>query len=158
MIVLLQLIAIGVFALIGVNLWNASRRGRIERDAAPQTIEGVAEPAGSPGGRAAALLKAFENARADLKAAYPATFAMLGGYLNVHTMNEAGGVEGAVKEMLADWTARKEEVTKELTRLLAENETEEEVRAIVIAACEATFEEEGYRKWMIWLLGRFNAI
>ena len=46
---------------------------------------------------------------------------------------------------------------RELTRLLAENESEDEVRAIVSAACDADFSQEGYRAWLTWLLGRFNA-
>jgi len=42
--------------------------------------------------------------------------------------------------------------------LLAENDSEEECRAVVLAACDAEFEEEGYRAWLTWLPGQFNKI
>ena len=173
MVFLFQLLVFGVLGLLAVNLWNAFRRGgeessrdgsqRQERDARGPVIDGVARDISTsreagPGKAAAETLRAFENARAALKARYPSVFAMLGGYLNEHTIRENGGVEGAVRRMIEDWTGRREEVSLELTRLLAENESEEETRAIVLAACDADFEVEGYRKWLTWLLGRFNAL
>ncbi len=112
----------------------------------------------SPVKRVAAQLKALENDQAALKGRYPALFAMLGGYLNAHAITEAGGVESAVKEMIADWTGRREEAKAEIVRLLAECEREDEARAFVVSACDANFDAEGYRDWLIWLLGRFNAL
>lgn len=159
MIVLLQLIAIGIFILIIVNVFNGIRNkgGSARVDHADgDVIEGTATEVSSPAKSAAETLKQFENARAELKARYPLTFSMLGGYLNEHTIHEHGGLEGAVKEMILDWSARREEVSKELAHVLAENEDEAELRAIVLAACDASFDEEGYRKWLTWLMGRFN--
>ena len=63
-----------------------------------------------------------------------------------------------LQEMLADWAPRREEAMREITKLLAENESEDEVRAIVSAACDADFSHEGYRAWLTWLLGRLNAL
>lgn len=159
MIVILELIALGIFALIAVNLWKSFAGRGAPRDAESGTvIDGTAEEVKTPAAEAARLLRDFENVRAELKGRYPATFAMLGGYLNSHTIAEHGGVEGAVREMIADWTPRREDAQRELTKLLAENDTEDEVRAVVTAACDAEFDREGYRAWIIWLLGRFNAL
>ncbi len=154
---LLQLIILGIVVLIGLQLWNAMKGGnpRVEKHGS-KTIEGTAQDVSSPGKTAAETLKEFENARAELKSRYPAVFAMLGGYLNNHTIGETGSLEAAVKEMIADWKTRSDEVSHELAKLLADNETEEECRAVILAACDATFEEEGYRAWLTWLLGQFN--
>lgn len=160
MIAVLELIALGIFALIAVNLWKAFTGGAppvAERERGP-IIDGRAEEVKTPAAFAASLLREFENVRAELKARYPTTFAMLGGYLNSHTIGEHGGVEGAVKEMIADWAPRREEAMREISRLLAENESEDEVRAIVTAACDADFSQEGWRAWLTWLLGRLTAI
>jgi len=153
MAILLQLILLGVFILIGIQIFNAARRGggRVEND----RRRAVADRS-SPAKNAAETLREFENARLALKARYPAVFAMLGGYLNAHTLGETGSLEAAVKEMIAGWTPRREEVSGELVRLLAENDSEDEARAIIVAACDATFEQEGYRAWLTWLLGQFN--
>ena len=120
-------------------------------------IDGQAEEVRSPAANATRALKEFEAARADLKARYPLVFAMLGGYLNQHTISELGGTEAAAREMLADYAARREDIARELTRLLAENDSEAEARAIVTAACDADFDAEGYRAWLVWLLGRLNS-
>jgi predicted negative regulator of RcsB-dependent stress response len=153
---LLQLIILGIIVLIGFQVWNAMKGSRAVEHRDAKTIDGTAEEVSSPGKHAAETLKEFEDVRAELKSSYPAVFAMLGGYLNSYTINETGSLEAAVKEMIADWKARADEVSRELTKLLAENETEEEARAVVVAACDATFEEEGYRAWLTWLLGQFN--
>ncbi len=160
MIVILELIALGIFALVAVNLWKSFQRGGapVARERGGPIIDGRAEEVKSPAARAALLMREFENVRAELKARYPATFAMLGGYLNRHTIAEHGGLEGAVKEMIADFAPRRDEAMREITKLLAENETEEEVRAILTAASDAEFDQEGYRAWLTWLLGRFNAL
>lgn len=156
MIALLQLIAIGVFLLVvaqflfGFGLFRG--RGAIGERGKP-SLERT-----SPAKDAAKHLRDLANDQAALRARYPAVFGMLGGYLNSHTIANHGGVEGAVKEMIADWTARREEVQAELVRLLAENESEEEVRAVVVSACDAEFDGEGYRNWVTWLLGRFNGL
>lgn len=160
MIAVLELIALGIFALIALNLWRAFSGGAqrpVKKSKGP-VVDGHAEEVRTPAAYAASLLREFDNVRVELKRRYPATFAMLGGYLNNHTIAEHGGVEGAVREMIADWTPRREEAMRELTRLLAENESEEEARAIVSAACEADFSREGYRSFLTFLLGRFNAI
>jgi hypothetical protein len=154
MLVLLELIAVGVFLLVaaqllfGVKLFGGKR-----------VLEDRAESARdiSPAKNAAEHLRELSNAQGDLKARYPVLFAMLGGYLNAHSIAEAGGLESAVKAMVADWLPRCEEVKGELVRVLAENPSEEEVRAILLSCSDATFEEEGYRSWLIWLLGKFNA-
>ena len=155
---LLQLIILGIVVLIGFQIRNAMRGGdaRVEKHSA-KTIEGTARDVSSPGKTAAETLKEFENARAELKSRYPAVFAMLGGYLNSHTIGETGSLESAVKEMIADWKARADEISRELTKVLADNETEAECRAIILAACDASFEDEGYRAWLTWLLGQFNS-
>jgi len=159
MIAILELIALGIFAVIAFNLWKAfAGAARVPKKSAGPIIEGRAEEVKSPAAYAASLLREFENVRAELKGRYPATFAMLGGYLNAHTLAEHGGLEGAVKEMIADWTPRRDEAMRELTKLLAENDAEEEVRAIVSAACDADFSQEGYRAWLTWLLGRFSGL
>lgn len=153
---LLQLIILGIIVLIGFHVWNALKDPRVENRERGTMIDGTAREVSSPGKTAAETLKNFENVRAQLKNRYPAVFSMLGGYLNAHTINQSGSLEAAVKEMIADWTARRDEVARELTKLLAENDSEEEVRAIVLAACDAEFEQEGYRAWLTWLLGQFN--
>ncbi|MEO0878350.1 MAG: hypothetical protein AAFY22_01435 [Pseudomonadota bacterium] len=154
MIILLQIIALGVFILIGMQLFNAGRgNGRLAHEPRKSLPSST-----SPAGEAAAALRDLENVRADLRARYPAVFAMLGGYLNDHTVREDGSVEAAVEEMIADWRGRSEEVAREIVKILSENPDEEEVRAIVMAACDVTFEEEGYRNWMTWLLSRFNDV
>lgn len=154
---LIQLAILAIFVILGMQIYNAMKGGggRVEkRDG--KVIDGVARDVSSPGKAAASTLKEFENARAELKSRYPAVFAMLGGYLNSHTIAETGSLEATVKEMIADWKGRSDEISRELTKLLADNETEEECRAIILAACDATFEEEGYRAWLTWLLGQFN--
>lgn len=158
MAILFQLIILGLLTLIGFQVYNMMRGNSarpIARDDT-KTIDGVAEEVKSPGQSAAETLKEFENAREQLKQAYPAVFSMLGGYLNAHTLGESGSLEAAVKEMIADWRARSDEVSRELTKLLADNETEAECRAVVLAACDADLEDEGYRAWLTWLLGQFN--
>lgn len=153
---LLQLAVLGIFALIGLQVWNAVKSKSAIEPRGAKTIDGAARDVSSPGKAAASTLKDFEDAQAALKSRYPAVFSMLGGYLNSYAIGEAGSLEAAVKEMIADWEARAEEVSRELTKLLAENETEAEARAIVLAACDAEFEQEGYRAWLTWLLGQFN--
>ena len=115
-------------------------------------------PGASPAQHAAEALKGLADAQAELKSRYPALFGMLSGYLNAHGIEAAGGIENAVRQMIADHASRREQIKGEIVRLLAENESEEETRAIVLSACDATFEHEGYRNWLIWLLGRFNAM
>lgn len=152
MIYLLELLAVVIFGLIAFNVW---------RSVSGPHRTGALPPAGraplSPGREAAEAIGNFNNVRAGLKARYPATFAMLGGYMNAHTIAEAGGVEGAAREMIADWVPRREEAARELTLLLAENETEEEVRAVVAAACDLDLGTEGYRAWLAWLLSKLSA-
>ena len=152
MIYILELLAVVIFGMIALTLW---------RSFVGQRRTGALPPADraslSPGRAAAEALGNFDNVRAGLKARYPATFAMLGGYMNTHTIAEAGGVEGAAREMIADWAPRREEAARELTLLLAENETEEEVRAVVAAACDLDLGTQGYRAWLAWLLSKLSA-
>lgn len=115
-------------------------------------------PGASPAQHAAEALQGLAEAQAELKARYPAVFGMFSGYLNAHSIEAAGGIENAVRQMVADHSSRAEQIKGELVRLLAENASEEETRAVVLSACDATFEQEGYRNWLIWLLGRFNAM
>lgn len=103
-------------------------------------------------------MRDLSDAQAALQARYPTVFGMLSGYLNAHSIEQSAGLEGAVQQMIADWSGRRAQVKEELVRLLAENPEEQDVRAIVLSACDATFEQEGYRDWLIWLLGRFNAM
>lgn len=152
MIYILELLAVVIFGMIAFSLWR-SVAGARRRGALPAEER----PALSPGRAAADALGTFENVRAGLKARYPATFAMLGGYMNAHTIAEAGGVESAAREMVADWAPRREEAARELTLLLAENETEEEVRAVVAAACDLDLGADGYRSWIAWLLSKLSA-
>ena len=149
---ILFLIAIGVFVLIGIQIYNARRNTKAIEASANKPVTD------SSAALAASALRDLENARAELRGEYPALHAMFGGYLNEHSINEAGGIEGAVKEMIADWTARREEVGAEIVRLLSQTSDEEEVRAIMVSLCDAEFETEGYRNWLTWLLGQFNAI
>ncbi|MEM9014408.1 MAG: hypothetical protein AAGB02_04800 [Pseudomonadota bacterium] len=155
---ILLLIFIGVAFLIGFHLWNAGKaNGRLERGD-PNVIDGKATDISTPGKAAASALRDFDNARARLQQEYPSVTAMLGGYLNAHAIGNAGSLEAAAKEMIADWVGRREEVARELTRLLADNTSEDEVRAIVVASCDAEFDQEGYRAWLTWLLGQFNEV
>ena len=156
MIILLQLIAIGIFILIGMQIFKGMRAGsQIAREEQPPLPSPSSQ---SPAGSAVAALRELENVRADLRARYPVLFGMLGGYLNEHTIREDGSIEAAVKEMIDDWSSRREEVAREIVKVLNENPDEEEVRAIVLACCDATFEDEGYRNWLTWLLGKFNEV
>ena len=149
MVYLLELLAVVIFGLIAFTIWKSV--------AGAQRRLPAEERAGlSPGRAAAEALGAVENLRAELKARYPATFAMLGGYMNAHTIAEAGGIEAAAREMIADWAPRREEAARELTRLLAENETEDEVRAIVAAACDLDLGQESVRGWLAWLLSKLS--
>jgi hypothetical protein len=152
MIYVLELLAAVIFGMIALSIWR-SLAGPRRRGALPAEDR----PALSPGRAAAEALGNFENVRAGLKARYPAVFAMLGGYMNAHTIAETGGVESAAREMIADWTPRREEAARELTLLLAENETEEEVRAVVAAACDLDLGTDGYRAWVAWLLSKLSA-
>lgn len=155
MIILLQLIAIGIFILIGLQIFNAIRRPELGRT----DTKTLSSPSShSPARDAAAALNELENVRADLKARYPLVFGMLGGYLNEHSMHEAGSIEAAVQEMIDDWIGRREQVAAEIVRILAENPDEDEIRAIIFAACDATFDEEGYKNWLTWLLGNFTDV
>jgi hypothetical protein len=150
MLAILELLAVVIFGLIAFNVWRtyaSPRRALREED----------RPALSPGRQAAEAIGAVDNVRAELKARYPSTFAMLGGYMNAHTIAEAGGVASAARQMIDDWAPRREDAARELTRLLAENESEEEVRAIVAAACDLDLGEGGYRAWVAWLLSKLSA-
>ena len=153
MIYILELLAVVIFGMIALSVWRSVSGPRRQGALASPEEKGAL----SPGRAAADALGNFENVRAGLKARYPATFAMLGGYMNAHTIAEAGGVEGAAREMIADWAPRREEAARELTLLLAENETEEEVRAIVAAACDLDLGADGYRAWIAWLLSKLSA-
>jgi hypothetical protein len=157
MIALLELIALLLVLLLiaqfifGFGLFANRSRAIEQRGAAPL-------PGASPAQHAAEALKGLADAQTILQSRYPAVFGMLSGYLNAHSIEAAGGLENAVRQMVADHASRGEQIKGELVRLLAENESEEEVRAVVLSACDATFEQEGYRNWLIWLLGRFNAM
>lgn len=150
MIYLLELLAVVIFGLIAFNIWRSYVSPR-------RALPNDERPALSPGRQAAEAISAFDNVRAELKARYPSTFAMLGGYMNAHTIADAGGVESAARQMIDDWAPRREDAARELTRLLAENESEEEVRAIVAAACDLDLGEGGYRAWFAWLLSKMSA-
>jgi hypothetical protein len=152
MVYILELLAVVIFGMIAFSVWR-SFAGPRQIGAASRKDPTLL----SPGREAAEALGNFDNVRAALKARYPATFAMLGGYLNAHTIADAGGVDGAAREMIADWAPRREEAARELTLLLAENESEEEVRAIVAAACDLDLGAEGYRAFLAALLSRLSA-
>ncbi|MEM6538673.1 MAG: hypothetical protein AAF668_13210 [Pseudomonadota bacterium] len=159
---MIQLLVLGVLGLLAVNIWRAFNDagkpvGDQSNEKSGPIIEGSAETL-SPGDIAAERLAAFENATAEIKAAYPVLTSMFGGYLNGQAIADAGGIEGAVKTMINEWTGRRSEITTELTRVLSENETEAAARAIVVSLCDADFDDEGYRKWLIWLLGQFNTL
>ncbi len=159
MIIVLQLIAIGVFALVGVTLWKSLRTPKIGGSQGDgPVIDGVAEESLNLSATAAEALRHYDNVRNALKQKYPAVFAMLGGYLNAHTIADHGGVESAVRQMMVDWRARHEEVARELAALLAEIDGEDEARAVVLAACDADFDQEGYKSWLSWLLSQFNRV
>ncbi|MFN0025245.1 MAG: hypothetical protein ACKVS5_15245 [Parvularculaceae bacterium] len=151
MIYVLELLAVVIFGLIAFNIWR-STRGPQRTGALPSVDRTML----SPGRQAAEAIGAFDNVRSELKARYPATFAMLGGYMNSHTVAEVGGMEAAARQMIGDWSARREEVARELTRLLAENESEEEVRAIITAACDVDLDTDGARAWVAWLLSKLS--
>lgn len=152
MIYLLELLAVVIFGLIAFNIWR-SIAGPRPADALPAEERAPL----SPGRQAAEAIGVIDNVRAVLKARYPSVFAMLGGYMNAHTIAEAGSVESAARQMIDDWGPRREEAARELTRLLAENESEEEVRAIIAAACDLDLGDGGYRAWVAWLLSKLSA-
>jgi len=151
MVYVLELLAVVIFGLIAYNIWRSvtgpQRTGALPADERVPL---------SPGRQAAEALGNFDNVRSELRARYPAVFAMLGGYMNAHTIAEAGGVESAVREMLADWLPRREEAARELALLLAENDTEEEARAIVAAACDLDLGTDAYRAWLAGLLSKLS--
>ena len=148
---LLVLLLIAQF-IYGFGLFAPRRREAIEP---PRP---GSDARATPARDAAEALRGLADAQAALKARYPAVFGMLSGYLNAHSIETAGSLELAVKQMIADWTGRRDQVKDELVRVLAENPSEEDARAVVLSACDATFEQEGYRNWLIWLLGRFSAM
>jgi hypothetical protein len=154
MIALLELIALLLLVLIAAQFFFGfglfAHRRRELASPAPAEI--------TPARHAAGALRDLSDAQAALQARYPTVFGMLSGYLNAHSIEQSAGLEGAVQQMIADWSGRRAQVKEELVRLLAENPEEQDVRAIVLSACDATFEQEGYRDWLIWLLGRFNAM
>lgn len=152
MIYILELLAVVIFGLIALSVWR-SLAGPRQTRALPSDDRLPL----SPGRAAAEALGNFDNVRAGLKARYPAIFAMLGGYMNAHTIAEAGSVDSAAREMIADWAPRREEAARELALLLADNETEEEVRAVVAAACDLDIGNDGYRAWLAWLLSKLSA-
>lgn len=157
MIALIDLLILAAIAFVGFQIYRGMRGGPARGGRGP-VIDGRAErKAESPARSAAEHLRELSNAQADLKARYPLLFGMLGGYLNMHSIAEAGGLESAVARMIADWSARRDEVKAELVRVLAENPEEADVRAVVISSCDAAFDDEGYRDWLIWLLGRFSS-
>jgi len=163
MILLVQLLLFAAFIYVCLQVFKTisgdnPRIERRERRPDGDIIEGTARDVSTPAKAAAETLREFENLRSDLRARYPSLFAMLGGYLNESSIHEAGGIEAAVRRMLDDWAGRSDEVSRELTSLLADTETEEETRAVILAACDAELDQEGYRKWATWLLGRFNAL
>lgn len=159
MIALVDLLVLAGIAFVGLQIYRSvTGGGRARRPSGGPIIEGRAETrAESPARSAAEHLRELSIAQSELKARYPILFSMLGGYLNAHSIAEAGGLESAVARMITDWTPRREEVKAELVRVLAENPEESDVRAIVMTSCEASFDDEGYRDWLIWLLGRFGS-
>lgn len=156
MIALIDLLILAALAFVGFQIWRGLRGGSAKGPGGP-VIEGRAERELSPARAAAEHLRELSNAQAGLRARYPLLFGMLGGYLNSHSIAEAGGLESAVARMIDDWSPRREEVKAELVRVLAENPEEADIRAVVLSSCDATFDAEGYRDWLIWLLGRFGS-
>lgn len=156
MIALLELIAVLLILLLIAQFLFGFGLFAGRQTALPQKEDGRLGSAAAQ--HAAAALRDLAEAQNALKSRYPTVFGMLSGYLNAHSIETSGGIEAAVKQMIGDWSARRDQAKEELVRLLAENDSEEEARAIVLSACDATFEQEGYRNWLIWLLGRFNAL
>ncbi|MEO1251255.1 MAG: hypothetical protein AAFW81_02770 [Pseudomonadota bacterium] len=156
---LLQIIVFGILIIIGLQLWNARKGGgdgARTANSSSKTIEGTAEVVQPPGQSAADNFKQFETARAELKARYPAVYSMLSGALNAHAIEEKGSQDAAVTAMIDEWSARRGVVRRDLTKLLAENETEEECRAVVVAVCDAELTDGGYRAWLNWLHEQFE--
>ena len=158
MVFLIQILLLAVLALVILQIVKMIRGDRVDAGQITDRAAGNRQfgDAGTPGANAASALDDFEQVRESLRAQYPLLFSMLGGYLNAHSISEAGSLEAAVSEMISEWSQRRDGISNELVRLLDDNPDEGACRAIVIAACEASFDQEGYRSWLAWLLGQFS--
>ncbi len=150
------LLAISVFGMLTWQMVSGNRLGRgnagelsSQGGVSDREVEDI-------GIEAAARLEAFEAIQGRIRVHYPALARMLSGYLHVEALATKDGLEACVREMVLDWRSEKETVSGEISRLLAENPTEASVRAIIVSLCDAEFEEEGYRTWLVWLQGQFN--
>ena len=159
---LLVLAVVGLVALqilFGLNfLKRLSGRGSVRQ------IPDRADPVevGGTGGDLAEkvdeLRGSLERAEEQLRTRYPVLARMLSGYLHAEGIQAAGGLESAVKEMILDWQGEREAVVTEIARVLAENENEDSVRAIILACCDLDLTKEGYRNWLVWVQGQFSAL
>ncbi len=136
-----------------INIMGRLFRGNTENDNHHGQLDHDAQ-----GNNVALQLKSLEEAQTRLRTQYPVVARMFGAYLHGESLHNAGGLESAVKEMVLDWRSEREAVISDIARILADNPDEESVRAIVISFCDARFEEEGYRTWLIWLQGQFNEL
>ena len=154
------LLAIGVFGLLALQMLNS--RKEIARREEGGILAGPAKSTDRDpavlGQAATQQLAALEATQERLRAHYPALSRMLSSYLHAEALSTEGGLEQAVGEMVIDWQAESAPVIDDISRLLAENPEEAAVRAILQSFCDANFEVEGYRAWLIWLQGQFNSL
>lgn len=165
LIYLVLIIAVGVFSLLALQLLGISLPGRGQKSlpksatgSSPVTLDGTYEEGGSPAAAVAETMAALDGATAHLKTHYPVLARMLSAYLHAEALYTEAGPEAAVKEMVLDWQAERDAVIDDITRVLAENASEDEVRAVIKSFCDLSLDEEGYRPWLIWLQGQFNSL
>lgn len=150
------LLAIGVFGLMVLQMMRGNRVEHDSQTSLPSGSSKSYDPDAGVGEQAASTLADFEATQSRIRAHYPVLARMLSGYLHAEALSKGEGLEGAVREMVLDWRPERESVITEITRVLAENPTEEAIRAVMLSICDAEFEQEGYRNWLIWLQGQFN--
>jgi len=155
---LLFVLVLAIFVMVTVQVISGNGDKRVSKDdklRLPGVVKGQNTISAS---KTAILRQELDMAEGQLRAEYPVLNRMLGGYCHGEALYEKGGLEAAVKEMVMDWQAERETVIQEISRVLADNPDEVTVRAIINACCDAEFEEEGYRNWLVWLQGRFGEL
>lgn len=157
MIILLQLLLVAGLVLIVLQIVKILRGEGANTPVlnVPSDVNAVSEQ--SPAKRVLGALNTLEIARSELKKEYPAALAMIGGYLNSHTVIDAGSSDAATATMIKEWSDRSDEVRRDLAKILADYESDDEVEAVIVAVCDLELERGNYRAWLTWLLAQFTA-
>ncbi|NNL89435.1 MAG: hypothetical protein HKP25_10215 [Marinicaulis sp.] len=155
-IILLQLLLVAGLILIVLQILKMSRGESANSRVFNPPSEANALAAQSPVKQVLGALNSLKIARAELKQEYPAALAMIGGYLNSHTVVDAGSMDAATATMINDWSDRSDEVRRDLAKILADYETDEEIEAVIVAVSDLELEKGNYRAWLTWLLAQFT--